>query len=171
MEKSMNLKAVGVSVETGSRATAYFLLSVAIILAGVAFGISSDVTVILEWIEHIFGFIFIGLMAGLVLAALFCRERAIQGEYDSAWLEGGLQAASGVTTLALTYTLLGISLGIGTLAEYTLTPDTVQEVIRDLTQKFSMAFMTTVIGLPIAAVLRTFLIITHAKHHQDMSNI
>ena len=35
MEKSMNLKAVGVSVETGSRATAYFLLSVAIILAGV----------------------------------------------------------------------------------------------------------------------------------------
>ena len=105
-----------------------------------------------------------------MLAALFCRERAIQGEYDSAWLEGGLQGLRRYDACPHIHTARHKPRH-RTLAEYTLTPDTVQEVIRDLTQKFSMAFMTTVIGLPIAAVLRTFLIITHAKHHQDMSNI
>ena len=79
------------------------------------------------------------------------------------WLETGLNLSGGITTLALTFTLLGISLGIGGLAEQELTPDTVQNVIRDLTAQFSLAFMTTVIGLPTAALLRGALLITHAR--------
>jgi hypothetical protein len=73
------------------------------------------------------------------------------------------KAANGIATLALTYTLLGISLGVGTLAEQELTPETVRHVIRGLTSQFSLAFMTTVVGLPTAAVLRTLLVVTHAR--------
>ena len=72
-------------------------------------------------------------------------------------------AAHGVATLALTYTLFGISLGIGTLAGQGLTPETVQTVIRDLTASFSLAFMTTVVGLPLSAALRTILVVVHGK--------
>ena len=79
------------------------------------------------------------------------------------WLEAGLQAANGITTLALTYTLLGISLGIGMLAERSLSPETVQGIVQDLTAQFSMAFLTTVIGLPLSAVLRTLLLVSHAR--------
>jgi hypothetical protein len=81
-------------------------------------------------------------------------------------LEAGLQAANGITTLALTYTLLGISLGVGSMAENELSADTVQTVVRNLTAQFSMAFLTTVVGLPLSAVLRTMLLVTHARQHQ-----
>jgi hypothetical protein len=80
------------------------------------------------------------------------------------WFEAGVQAANGVTTLALTFTLLGISLGIGTLAGQELTPETIQPVIRKMTANFSLAFMTTVIGLPISALLRSMIIVTHARN-------
>ncbi len=52
---------------------------------------------------------------------------------------------------------------ISTLAHEALTPDSVQGIIQELTGKFSMAFMTTVVGLPIAAVLRTMLVVTQAR--------
>tara|TARA_B100000683_G_scaffold220295_1_gene217084 strand:- start:1019 stop:1255 length:237 start_codon:yes stop_codon:yes gene_type:complete len=74
-----------------------------------------------------------------------------------------MQTANGVTTLALTFTLLGISLGIGGLAEQNLTPETVQTVIRDLTANFSLAFMTTVVGLPMSAILRALLVVSHNR--------
>lgn len=85
------------------------------------------------------------------------------------WLEVGVQAANGVTTLALTFTLLGISLGIGGLAGQPLTPETVQPIIRQLTADFSLAFMTTVVGLPVSAGLRAALLITHEKRIRDGS--
>ena len=79
------------------------------------------------------------------------------------WLVAGIQAANGVATLALTYTLLGISLGIGSLAGQELTPDTIQGVIKVLTENFSLAFMTTVVGLPTSALLRSLLLVTDAR--------
>ena len=39
--------------------------------------------------------------------------RLLRGDASDVWFEAGIQAANGVTTLALTFTLLGISLGIG----------------------------------------------------------
>ena len=116
---------------------------------------------------EIFGTTFILLLAGLVLTALYCwvrmgRAGGREGGRQM-WLEAGLQAANGITTLALTYTLLGISLGIGMLAERSLSPETVQGIVQDLTAQFSMAFLTTVIGLPLSAVLRTLLLVSHAR--------
>ncbi len=122
---------------------------------------------IASWGNEVLGPGFIGLMLLLSFVALYgvCRSEVQlrQGRYEKAWLEAGYQAANGITTLALTYTLLGISLGIGTLAEQSLTPETIQEVTKALTAKFALAFMTTVIGLPLSAFLRAILAITNAR--------
>jgi len=123
---------------------------------------------IASWAERVFGPTFVVLFLTLVGAALFCWVRVGQLHDNPGqsrpWLEGGMHAASGVATLALTYTLLGISLGIGSLADQELTSDTVQTVIQGLTGHFSMAFMTTVIGLPTAALLRALLSVSNAVH-------
>jgi len=79
------------------------------------------------------------------------------------WLEVGLQAAGGIATLSLTFTLLGISLGIGSLSEKTLSPDTIQEIIQTLTGYFATAFMTTVVGLPTANVLRSAIAVRNVR--------
>ena len=79
------------------------------------------------------------------------------------WLQAGLQACNGIATLALTFTLLGISLGIGQLSNSSLTPDSIDKVIASLTDDFSMAFLTSVIGLPLSAILRTVLIVLNAS--------
>ncbi len=163
----VDMLAIAKSFEASSRALAFLLGGLVIILAVAVMSVSTDVGSVVAWAEKVFGITFIGLMTGLVLTSLFCWVKSTEGEYDPAWLEGGLQAAGGVTTLALTYTLLGISLGIGTLAEQTLNPETVQVVIRGLTERFSLAFMTTVVGLPIAALLRTLLMVTHARNHHE----
>ena len=83
------------------------------------------------------------------------------------WMEVGQHAANGTATLALTYTLLGISLGISTLADQELNTNTVQKIIGGLTEHFSLAFMTTVVGLPVSAVLRALISITEAKLEAD----
>ena len=74
-----------------------------------------------------------------------------------------MQACNGIATLALTFTLLGISLGIGQLSNSSLTPDSIDKVIATLTDDFSMAFLTSVIGLPLSAVFRTVLIVLNAS--------
>ena len=129
--------------------------------------LSQDVSAITGWALDVLGAGFIALLAGLVFATLFGLVRMNGADIAEAdrdyWFAVGMQAANGVTTLALTFTLLGISLGIGSLAGQDLTPDTVQGVIRDLTAKFSLAFMTTVVGLPVSACLRALLVISSKK--------
>ena len=112
---------------------------------------------------NVLGPTFIVLLFALVVTTVFCWIKMATTNNEQAWFEGGMHAAQGVATLALTFTLLGISLGIGSLADNQLTPDTIQSVISQLTNRFSMAFMTTVIGLPVSAVLRTGLAVTYAR--------
>jgi CBS domain containing-hemolysin-like protein len=133
--------------------------------------LSQDVSAITGWALDVLGAGFLSLLAGLIFATLFSLVRMngadIRNETGDAgreyWFAVGMQAANGVTTLALTFTLLGISLGIGSLAGQNLTPETVQTVIRDLTANFSLAFMTTVVGLPVSAGLRALLVISLKK--------
>ena len=77
------------------------------------------------------------------------------------WFETGIQLSNLISTIALTYTLLGISLGIGELSSSKLDVDTINETISKLTEQFSMAFMTSVVGLPLSGVLRSALIICY----------
>ena len=88
--------------------------------------------------------------------------RLYRNPADALWRAAGLQAASGIATFALTFTLFGISIGIGSLAEQPLTPETVRVVIADLTGQFSLAFMTTVIGLGLRRSRATLMVLQRA---------
>ena len=122
---------------------------------------------ITAWAWEVLGIAFAALLGGLVFIALLCwvkvKQLKASGAGYATWMVARIPAANGVATLALTYTLLGISLGIGGLAGQQLTPDTIQGVIGSLTENFSMAFMTTVIGLPTSALLRGLLLVADAR--------
>ena len=159
------------TLDSTSRATSYLMGGLAVILAIAVLMTSSSIADIAAWAREVLGWTFVGLLGGLVFLALFSWVRMLQSKNDEEelWFETGVQAANGVTTLALTFTLLGISLGIGTLAGQELTPETIQPVIRKMTANFSLAFMTTVIGLPISALLRSVLIVTRASNRDGES--
>ena len=150
-----------------SRTLSYVLGAAVIVLATLAAATPLDAKNIIAWVTDLFGPVFLFLYIALILAAVYAWTRMQNSPHGSPsaalWLETGLQAAAGLVTLALTFTLLGISLGIATLADQQLSPATIQGVISDLTQKFSLAFMTTVVGLPSAAVLRMLLMLSHAR--------
>lgn len=161
------MHAIARTLGAGSRALSGFLGLTAIALAVAVFATPMDVGGIVDWADRIFGAVFIVMFAAMVYIAILSivQVRTIaphQPGYRS-WFETGLQAANGVATLALTYTLLGISLGIGSLADQTLTPDTIQAVVQGLTEHFSMAFMSTVVGLPVSAALRAVLLVTRSR--------
>ncbi len=160
--------------DTASRSLSYFLGTLVIVLAIAAAASALEFREIAQWGLQGMGVTFLLLYGTLVLTALFCWTRLSQIRDDPAnqkvWLEGGLHAANGVATLGLTYTLLGISLGIGSMAEHGVTPETVQSVIRELTKHFSLAFLTTVIGLPSSAALRALLLVTGVRLEADQAN-
>ena len=153
------------TLDNSSRAVSYMMGALAVALAVAVLMSSASVTDIANWAREVLGWSFVGLLAGLVFLALYSWVRMLQLKSvdDTVWFEAGIQAANGVTTLALTFTLLGISLGIGTLAGQELTPETIQPVIRKMTANFSLAFMTTVVGLPVSAGLRALLVISFKK--------
>lgn len=153
--------------ETSSKSLSFVLGAVVVGLAIAVGATSLGPEAIARWTLEVFGVTFLSLFALLTFAAVFCwsklgQERAHPATRAS-WLESGLHAANGVSTLALTYTLLGISLGIGTLSDQELNPSTVQSIIGQLTEHFSLAFMTTVVGLPSSAALRALLLITDTR--------
>lgn len=160
-------RALSRNMAHGSQAASYLLGGLVLATAIAVTLLSQDVSAITGWALDVLGIGFLALLATLVFATLFSLVRMNGADTTDAgrdyWFAVGMQAANGVTTLALTFTLLGISLGIGSLAGQELTPETVQTVIRDLTANFSLAFMTTVVGLPVSAGLRALLVISSRK--------
>ena len=152
-------------LDAASRSLSYFLGLTIIGLAGAFLATSRQVPEIAAWAQQMFGPTFLVLLAALVVATLFCWTRMRRAEEAGrrVWYEAGMHAANGIAILALTYTLLGISLGIGSMAGQVLTPETVQDVIQGLTENFSMAFMTTVVGLPVSACMRALVAISEAQ--------
>jgi hypothetical protein len=134
-----------------------------ILLAVISYITQLPLTAIFSWLERMFSVGFIVIFSMLVALGLVAIMQLKNLEQASYWHEVGQQAGNGISTLALTFTLLGISLGIGTLAEQPLSPDNVQEIISGLTKQFSMAFMTTVVGLPVATVIRALVAIKYQK--------
>lgn len=135
-----------------------FLLGLGIImLAGISYLTNLPLSAILAWAKVVFGWSFTLIFLGLTISGVVAIQKLAHPEQRAYWYEVGQQAANGVSTLALTFTLLGISLGIGSLSEQTLSPENIQDIIAQLTKQFSTAFMTTVVGLPCAAVLRAWL--------------
>ena len=115
----------------------------------------------------LFGTSFIILLSVLLFMVCFCWIKMVDNKFNkpvrAVWTELAEHAANGTATLALTYTLLGISLGISSLSNQELSANTIQAVIGGLTKHFSLAFMTTVVGLPISCFLRAVVCVTEAN--------
>ena len=124
---------------------------------------------VFEWIVSTLGYSFLIITTFLTLIAIISIINIINCESRRRkfWFETGLQVSNLISTLALTYTLLGISLGIGELSSSKLDIDTINQTISKLTQQFSMAFMTSVIGLPLSGLLRSILIIIYEHYRVD----
>jgi hypothetical protein len=137
--------------------------SLIILLAIFSYATQMTLVELLGYIERLFGLSFTLLFVGLVIVSLWSIAQIYRSHNKALWTETGMQAANGISTLALTFTLLGISLGIGSLSNQTLTPESVQGIISQLTAQFSMAFMTTVIGLPTATLFRAWISILRVK--------
>ena len=97
----------------GSRALSGLLGLAVIGLALAVLTTPMDVGGVIDWAERIFGAVFILLFAGMVYIALLSIVQGRRSHFTHlaivAGSETGLQAANGIATLALTYTLLGIS--------------------------------------------------------------
>lgn len=140
-------------------------------LAGMKAMTGWDVPTALTTANAMFGPVFLALYLGLVsiaLAAWLKGRISAQPATQDPWWEAGMQAASGIATLALTFTLLGISIGIGGLSGTPLSPETVPDVIATLTEQFGRAFMTTIVGLPTSHVLRALLAINAAERRKTV---
>ena len=166
------MKAIAQAFGAGSRAASYMLGGLVLALAALVGTTAASTADVASWARDVLGATFVTLLGALIFAAVLSWVKLIDRRTANGsartWLEAGVQAANGVTTLALTYTLFGISLGIGSLAETDLTPETVNGIIRTLTASFSLAFMTTVVGLPVSALLRALLLVSYARRSQDI---
>ena len=121
---------------------------------------------VFEWLVSTLGYSFLIITTFLTLIAIISiiNINNCESRRRKFWFETGLQVSNLISTLALTYTLLGISLGIGELSSSKLDIHTINETISRLTQQFSMAFMTSVIGLPLSGLLRSILIIIYEHY-------
>jgi cytochrome b561 len=157
------MRSLAGAIGAGSRSISYLLGGVVLVLAIAAALTPLDAAQIADWAHRVFGWAYITLLGVLVFATLVCWTQMQRGDDGRMWFEAGMHTSSGIAILALTFTLIGVSLGVGTLAEQELTPATVQSVISQLSAHFSLAFMTTVVGLPTSAVMRALISITEAR--------
>lgn len=144
-----------------------FLGTGIILLALASYFTQMPVVDLFTWLQNVFSWSFVIIFSALFSMALVAGISIKTGKNNLFLYEAGMQAANGISTLALTFTLLGISLGIGTLSDQPLTPDTVNVIIGELTKQFSMAFMTTVVGLPSSAILRAWVSLRYTKINQE----
>jgi hypothetical protein len=142
---------------------------IAIVIAATTLTTDMSIRDVAFWLQETVGTSFPIFLGCLSAVAIFSWVQICSPQPRKVAYAIGIHAASGITTLALTYTLFGISMGIGSIANTSLTPETVTGVIGDLTKGFQLAFLTTVIGLPISASLRALLQVT-ATHVFDNSS-
>lgn len=146
----------GKSMNQLTRLAGWLIGSLVITLAIVSYSTNMPLIDMFVWAQKVFGYGFALLFSLLFIAGAMACQRIDQSERGLYWHEVGQQAGNGIAALALTFTLLGISLGIGSLSEQSLSPDNIQDIIANLTKQFSTAFMTTVVGLPAATLIRAW---------------
>ena len=155
-----------------SQAISVFLGCILISLVFFVYLTENEPSEIFNMANSLLGSTFIILISLLTFFSVICITNVITLKpYEKKfWFETGIQLSNLISTIALTYTLLGISLGIGELSSSKLDVDTINETISKLTEQFSMAFMTSVVGLPLSGVLRSILIICY-EYNRKYSNL
>ena len=141
----------------------YFLGGIVVVLALASYLTDERMVGLFVSLQRLFGWGYTVIYLSLLSLSIYAWSRLVDSGHRLYWLEVGQQAAGGVATLSLTFTLLGISLGIGSLSDKTITPESIQGVIQVLTGHFSIAFMTTVVGLPTANILRSAIAVRHVR--------
>lgn len=132
----------------------YLIGTVVIGLALISYVTALEPGAILAWLLERFTVLFL-LLLGLFITIGVTGVLKLNGSpTDAFWHECSLQSANALAALALTFTLLGISLGVGALGQQVISPQTIGRIIQELTAHFSMAFMTTVVGIPLSTLLR-----------------
>ena len=132
----------------------YLIGSVVIGLALISYVTALEPGAILAWLLERFTVLFLLLLGFFVITGVTGVLKLNGSITDPFWQECALQSANGLAALALTFTLLGISLGVGALGQQIISPQTVGRIIQELTTHFSLAFMTTVVGIPLSTLLR-----------------
>ena len=160
---------ITLKLNQSSKALSFFLGSLILILFFSVLITKNEPFYIFDWAVSVLGISFIILLFFLVFSSIICIMNICGSEryQKKFWFESGLQLSNLISTIALTYTLLGISLGIGELSSSNLDIDTINQTISKLTEQFSMAFMTSVIGLPLSGILRSILIICYEYDKQS----
>ena len=155
-----------------SQAISVFLGCILISLVFFVYLTENEPFEVFNMATSILGSTFILLISLLTFFSIICITNVITLNFyeKKLWFETGIQLSNLISTIALTYTLLGISLGIGELSSSKLDVDTINETISKLTEQFSMAFMTSVVGLPLSGVLRSILIICY-EYNRKYSNL
>ena len=155
-----------------SQAISVFLGCILISLVFFVYFTENEPFEVFNMATSILGSTFILLISLLTFFSIICITNVINLNFNEKklWFETGIQLSNLISTIALTYTLLGISLGIGELSSSKLDVDTINETISRLTEQFSMAFMTSVVGLPLSGVLRSILIICY-EYNRKYSNL
>lgn len=149
------------SLDNISQVLSLFLGIVVLVIGSYVIITGNHPNELANWAISILGLSFLSTLFALTLGALFCILK-LRNSYlntNKFWFETGIQFSNNISTLALTFTLLGISMGIGELAISKLDINSINATIGKLTNKFSMAFLTSVIGLPLSSLLRSMLII------------
>ena len=149
------------SLENMSQVLSLFLGINVLVLGAYVIVTGNNPNELVNWSISILGMSFVITLSLLMFGSIFCIFKLKNSYFktNKFWFETGIQFANSISTLALTFTLLGISLGIGELAISKLDIGSINETIGKLTNKFSMAFLTSVIGLPLSSLLRSILII------------
>ena len=126
----------------------------------------SDVT---QLVERFFGWGFALLYSLFIVGTGIALSHLKPNKHCNFWNEFGHQMGNSIATLALTFTLLGISLGVGGLAETPLSPENAPDIIANLTGQFSLAFLTTVVGLPTATAIRAVVSLRYQHIQEKMA--
>jgi hypothetical protein len=148
----------------GVRALSVFAGTIVIAMAVILFIFGVAPASLFAAARDTLGFLFLGLSSALLLVTIMAlskvRDPGLDLRKKTVWYQIGLHAANGIATVALTFTLFGISAGINQLAAGNVDIDTINQVVASLTSQFSMAFMTSVIGLPLSALMRLAVVVT-----------
>lgn len=157
------------TLETGSHALGILAGAALVVLAGAHLVGGVAPAGVTSWIGKVLTWGYVGLALLLVYIALYAWAcLGTEGQRrNRALYTAGVHAATGVSNLALVYTLMGIAMGISAVAQQNLNPQTIQVVVREMADNFALAFFTTVVGLPIATILRALLAVRWAGNQQE----
>ena len=160
-------------INQSSQAISLLLGTLIVILLIYVLTTNNDPSFIFNWLISVLGNTFIVFLLFLSITSIICiiNVCSVEESKKKLWFESGLQLSNLIATIALTYTLLGISLGIGELSASKLDVGTINQTISRLTNQFSMAFMTSVIGLPLSGILRSILVICYERSKMQINLI